>query len=110
MAGDDGWAGAGGTNGNRYGETPQLQEARAPERREGRLRIVYNRDAEQGRRTMTAQPPSQDRHRAQGMLDRGLQAKIGKMLRDIFSDVAEEPVPKRFEELLEALAAKEKGR
>ena len=35
-----------------------------------------------------------------GMLDRSLQAQIGRQLRAIFSDVAEEPVPERFVELL----------
>ncbi|NJO36148.1 MAG: hypothetical protein HC869_26935 [Rhodospirillales bacterium] len=43
-----------------------------------------------------------------GMLDRSVQAQIGRLLRDIFADVAEEPVPKRFVELLEALETKEK--
>jgi hypothetical protein len=41
------------------------------------------------------------------MLDRSIQARIGLMLRDAFSGVAGEPVPARFIELLEALAAQE---
>jgi hypothetical protein len=41
------------------------------------------------------------------MLDRTVQAQIGRMLRDIFADVAAEPVPERFVELLAALDAKE---
>lgn len=41
------------------------------------------------------------------MLDRGLQARIGGMLRDVFSDLADAPVPDRFVKLLEALEAKE---
>lgn len=45
-----------------------------------------------------------------GMLDRSLQAQLGRQLRAIFSDVAEEPVPDRFVKLLEALEAKEKRR
>lgn len=113
MAGEDGWTRAGGPNGSTYGETPRLQEARssAEPQRETRLRIVYDRDAQEGRRAMHSQPPSHgpDRPR-EGMLDRSLQAKIGRLLRDIFSDVAEEPVPKRFVELLAALAAREKSR
>ena len=44
------------------------------------------------------------------MLDRSLQARIGGMLREVFSDLAEAPVPDRFAKLLEALDAKEKTR
>jgi hypothetical protein len=44
-----------------------------------------------------------------GMLDRSLQAQLGRQLRAIFSDVAEEPVPDRFIKLLEELETKEKG-
>jgi hypothetical protein len=47
-------------------------------------------------------PPS-----SQGMLDRSIQARIGLLLRDAFAGVAGEPVPARFIELLEALAAQE---
>jgi Anti-sigma factor NepR len=42
------------------------------------------------------------------MLDRTVQVQIGRMLRDIFADVAAEPVPQRFVELLAALEMKEK--
>lgn len=42
------------------------------------------------------------------MLDRSVQGQIGRMLRDVFSDVADEPVPERFVKLLEALDAREK--
>ncbi len=45
-----------------------------------------------------------------GLLDRTVQAQIGRMLRDLFSDAAEEPVPERFARLLEALEAEEKRR
>ena len=45
-----------------------------------------------------------------GILDRSLQAQLGRQLRAIFSDVAEEPVPDRFVQLLDALEAREKGR
>lgn len=44
---------------------------------------------------------------AANLLDRTAQARIGQMLRHIFSDVAEEPVPDRFVKLLEALQAQE---
>ena len=43
------------------------------------------------------------------MLDRSLQARIGGMLREVFSDLADAPVPDRFVALLEALDAKEKS-
>jgi len=45
-----------------------------------------------------------------GMLDRSLQAQLGRQLRAIFSDVAQEPVPDRFVKLLEALEDREKRR
>jgi hypothetical protein len=45
-----------------------------------------------------------------GLLDRTIQAQIGRMLRDLFSDAADEPVPERFTRLLEALEAEEKRR
>ena len=45
-----------------------------------------------------------------GMLDRTVQAQIGRMLRDIFANVAAEPVPERFVALLAALDMKEKCR
>jgi len=45
-----------------------------------------------------------------GMLDRSLQAQLGRQLRAIFSDIAQEPVPERFVKLLEALEAREKRR
>jgi len=45
-----------------------------------------------------------------GLLDRTIQAQIGRMLRDMFSDAAEEPVPERFVRLLEALEVEEKRR
>jgi hypothetical protein len=41
------------------------------------------------------------------MLDRSLQAQLGRQLRAIYSDVAEEPVPDRFIRLLEELEARE---
>lgn len=52
-------------------------------------------------------PPSPTKN-PEGMLDRSLQAQIGRQLRAIYSDVANEDVPDRFVRLLEALEAKEK--
>lgn len=60
-----------------------------------------------------AEPPAVEQPRlirqtkSQGLLDRSVQAQIGRMLRDVFSDLAEEPVPDRFVRLLEALEAQE---
>ena len=53
---------------------------------------------------------SHDLKPTRGMLDRSLQAQLGRQLRSIFSDVASEPVPDRFVKLLEELEAKEKRR
>jgi hypothetical protein len=44
------------------------------------------------------------------MLDRTVQAQIGRLLRDVFAGVAEEPVPDRFIRLLAELESKEKPR
>jgi hypothetical protein len=53
---------------------------------------------------------SHDHRPSPGMIDRSLQAQIGRQLRAIFADVAEEPVPDRFIKLLEALEAREERR
>ena len=47
---------------------------------------------------------------AAGMIDRSLQAQLGRQLRAIFEGIEEEPVPERFVRLLEALEAREKQR
>jgi hypothetical protein len=96
MAGEDGWTRVTGSNGNTVGEAPLLQQARSaePVPRAERLRFASAKKR---------QPSG-----SKGMLDRTLQARIGRMLRHIFSDVADEPVPSRFVELLEALAKAER--
>ena len=66
-------------------------------------------DQEQESNVNTA-PPSDLQAVPQGMLDRSLQAQLGRQLRAIFSDVAQEPVPDRFVKLLEALETREKRR
>jgi hypothetical protein len=48
--------------------------------------------------------------RVNGMIDRALQAQLGRQLRAIFADVSEEPVPDRFIKLLKDLEAREKQR
>ena len=60
--------------------------------------------------TMELRRPSDMHHTPRGMLDRSLQAQLGRQLRAVYSDIAEEPVPDRFVKLLEALEAREKRR
>jgi hypothetical protein len=81
------------------------------------LRIVYSADRvrkpplEKPSLVMnTASPGCPSPDGPSGMPDRTIQAQIGRMLRDIFADVAAEPVPRRFIELLAALDLKEKCR
>jgi hypothetical protein len=59
---------------------------------------------------MNAQRPARFFKVPRGMLDRSLQAQLGRQLRAIYSDVANEEVPERFITLLEDLAGREKGR
>jgi hypothetical protein len=56
----------------------------------------------------TRLPRQSDTHSApRGLLDRSLQAQLGRQLRAIFSDVEQEPIPDRFIKLLEALEDRE---
>jgi Anti-sigma factor NepR len=73
------------------------------------LRIVYcaDRVQEPSLDMKTASPRRPAPDQSGGMLDRTVQAQIGRMLREIFVDVASEPVPQRFVELLAALDTKE---
>ena len=59
---------------------------------------------------MHSQRPSHDHKAPRGMLDRSLQAQLGRQLRSNYADIANEPVPERFIRLLDALEAKEKRR
>jgi len=88
-------------------DAPKLRERRATGTK---LRIVHNRDALEGTANMESRSPDKGPNKQGGMLDHNLQGKIGRMLRDVFSDVAEEPVPERFRKLLEALETREKSR
>lgn len=101
MAGNNDLASTGRPESAPDGERPAIQRVR--------LRIAYNRDVQEGRPLMDRQQPSQS-DKPGGTLDRNLQGKIGRMLRDVYSDVSEEPVPERFVKLLEALEAREKSR
>lgn len=69
------------------------------------LYLIHNTVAPQGSSILKSPPPSQGK--ANGRLDRSVQVQIGRLLRDVFADVADEPVPERFVMLLEALQAKE---
>ena len=60
--------------------------------------------------TMELRRPSDMHPTPRGMLDRSLQAQLGRQLRAVYSDIAEEPVPDRFVKLLEALEGREKRR
>ena len=56
------------------------------------------------------QATTPDQASQEGALGRSLQAQLGRQLRTIFADVAEEPVPERFRKLLDELEAREKRR
>ncbi len=86
-----------------------------PEQGSSHLRLAYSAsDAESG--AMIARMRSGNGHWGppprgpRGLLDRSIHAQIGRMLRDLFSDAAQEPVPERFVRLLEAMQAEEKRR
>lgn len=88
-------------------------------RREPNLRIVYSNDApvrprldttSDGAPTTGAKPIPVYPQKREAMLDRALQARIGGLLREVFGDVADSPVPDRFVKLLEALENKETSR
>jgi hypothetical protein len=91
----------------RQSQQPVSEEKRDPARSEG---SPERQSTLECRSAMDAQPPSHEPKAPRGMLDRSLQAQLGRQLRSIFSDVANEPVPERFIKLLEALEAKEKRR
>jgi hypothetical protein len=57
------------------------------------------------------QPPQRQRPRQKGAtLDRSLQARIGSVLRESFTDIEREPLPERLQDLMKELRAGEKGR
>lgn len=74
----------------------------------GQMYLVHSADARQGPPTMKRPSTARYQPKQKGMLDRSVQVQIGRLLRDVFADVAEEPVPERFVKLIEALEAKEK--
>jgi Anti-sigma factor NepR len=72
--------------------------------------LAHSKDDREREGGMDPPRPSDLYGAPRGMLDRSLQAQLGRQLRAIFSDVAQEPVPDRFIKLLEALEAREKRR
>jgi hypothetical protein len=75
------------------------------------LRLVHSTDAKDPPADMRS--PDRRSHssdRPPAMLDRSVQAQIGRLLRDVFADVAGEPVPERFIDLLAKLETTEKPR
>src|SRR5438093_10802075 len=63
--------------------------------------VAQNKNDREREATMKSPRPSDLYNAPRGMLDRSLQAQLGRQLRAIFSDVAQEPVPERFIKLLE---------
>jgi Anti-sigma factor NepR len=72
--------------------------------------LANSKDDREREASMEPTRPSDLYNVPRGMIDRSLQAQLGRQLRAIFSDVAQEPVPERFIKLLEALEAREKRR
>jgi Anti-sigma factor NepR len=100
----DGQVGAGLTD---RSEAEQEVSARNASTRH--LYVVHSAEPSRSPSPMERSPPPASRpKKTRGMVDRSAQAQIGRMLRDGFSDIAQEPVPPRFVRLLEALEAKEK--
>ena len=94
---------------------PSQQEQRKQSRQSmahSKPYLAHSKNDRERQREAGRDPPrSSDLYSAPGaMLDRSLQAQLGRQLRAIFSDVAQEPVPERFIKLLEALEAREKRR
>lgn len=89
--------------------TEQTKPSGAPN--QSHLRIVHS--ANQRHVPPAAMLPPDRRQapdRPPAMLDRTVQVQIGRLLRDVFADVAAEPVPERFVTLLAQLETKEKLR
>jgi hypothetical protein len=99
----------GGEEGAQEGERARSEgdpKDRAQAQRDG----TTNQSAPERPPTMDSQRPTHDRKPPRGMLDRSLQAQLGRQLRSIYSDIASEPVPERFVKLLEELESMEKRR
>jgi len=95
------------TDGNHRDDARELrQDEQSAAVASRHLYIVHSADVPKSPSIMKS-PPKRHQGKSNGMLDRSAQVQIGRLLRDVFADVAEEPVPERFVMLLEALQAKE---
>jgi hypothetical protein len=79
------------------------------------LRVVHSADRVDHLPSVDMPPPKHPpapelKDRKPAMLDRTVQAQIGRMLREHFAGVSGEPVPERFVALLAELEAKEASR
>jgi hypothetical protein len=72
-----------------------------PAENNSKLRLVHSGGVQEKSSKTTMMPPPDDR---------SLQAQLGRQLRIIYQDIAEEPVPERFVELLNKLASREAGK
>jgi hypothetical protein len=88
----------------------RLPAAGPDKRARGRVRVSKIEKPATTDPGMDVQRPLKHLKVARGMLDRSLQAQLGRQLRAIYADVASEPVPSRFVTLLEELAVAEKPR
>jgi len=91
-------------------EQPKKSKKSRQSMSENKPHLGHGKNDRKREGTMEPARPSDLYNAPRGMLDRSLQAQLGRQLRAIFSDVAQEPVPDRFVKLLEALEAREKRR
>jgi hypothetical protein len=93
-------------------ETSQQEQRKQSHQSMGQNKpyLAHSKNDREREGSMDPPRPSDLYGAPRGMLDRSLQAQLGRQLRAIFSDVAQEPVPERFIKLLEALEAREKRR
>ena len=92
------------------GEPMHSEQPKQPRQsmNENKTYLAQSEDDREPEANMEPPRPSDLYKGQRGMLDRSLQAQLGRQLRSIFSDVAQEPVPDRFIKLLEALEVREK--
>jgi Anti-sigma factor NepR len=88
----------------------ESSSGRQPRRPVGRRHAGRAKDATEMENRPDMQRAPGHGSQAAGMIDRSLQAQLGRQLRAIFEGIEEEPVPERFVRLLEALEAREKQR
>ena len=84
-----------GTRGGGPGQVPAARSAVAASGSEPRLQVASQREHEDDEGTSALRPVSAD-----------MQQFIGRQLRAVFDDVAKQPVPDRFLELMKQLDSK----